>query len=300
VLPVRAANAVGPLEIDQSNGGQGEGDGALLTIGGRVYTRGLGTTAASEVLYYLGGRCSRLVTDVGIDDEAGGAVPASFTVYADDREAATGAVTAGDAPKTLAADLTGATWLRLVTTGTGAAPDGTVINDHTDWAAPVLSCGAVAPDAPVQPVEQTLFSFETGTADWQPANADPGGTVSQTGAFHTDGQHGLQVSVASAGNWFGRTLSEPIDLTGRTALKFDVKTNANGTSGEIAVQVGPESSWCQGGLWTWTNPNSSKTVTEKLSQISCPAGVTLDPTRIRAVWVFLNGDDVAIDNVRAE
>jgi alpha-galactosidase len=303
ILPVSTANARGQVELDQSNGGDAPQDGALITIGGKYYTRGLGTTAPSEIVYYLGGRCSQLVTDVGIDDEAATTVPATFTIYADDTEAAaSGSVAAGDAPKTLTADLTGATWLRLVTTGSGAGSDGTTVNDHVDWATPVLTCGNATPSDPVLPTEQTLFSFESGTEDFTIANPNDGGTVAQSAAFHTEGAHGLEVATPVSGNWFGKPLAEPLDLTGKSMLKFDVQAGPTaGTSGEIAIQVGPDSSWCQGGRWAWTNPGSSRTITEKFSEIECPAEVTLDPSQIRGLWVFLNtGGIVHIDNIRAE
>jgi alpha-galactosidase len=298
---VSAGNAVGPVEIDQSNGGSAQGDGALLTIGGKYYTRGLGTTAPSELVYYLGGHCSQLVTDVGVDDEAAAATPATFTIYADNTAAGTsGPVASGDAPRTLTANLTGATWLRLVTTGSAAATNGTAANDHADWAAPVLTCGSAAPTDPVQPPEQTLFSFESGTDNFTIANPGSGGTVAQSTVFRTDGGSGLQVNAPIAGNWFGLALSTPLDLTGKTTIKYDVKTGAIGTSGEIALQVGASMTWCQGGLWTWTNPNSSKTIAENVSKISCPAGVTLDLSQVRGIWVFLNsGGTDYIDNIRA-
>jgi alpha-galactosidase len=298
---VNSVNAQGPVGIDQSNGGAADRDGALLTIGGTVYTRGLGTTAPSELLYYLGGRCSRLVADVGIDDEADTPLPATFTVYADDAVAAeSGPVTAADPATTLTADLTGAAWLRLVTTGSGAAGDGTTTNNHNDWAVPVLTCGAAAPTDPVQPAERTLFSFESGTEDFTIANPGDGGTVEQSPGFHTDGAHGLRVRTPAGGNWYGHRFAEPADLSGTTRLKVDVKTAATGTTGEIAIQVGPDWSWCQGGLWAWTNPNSSRTVLEEIDDIECPQGVTLDLSQVRAVWVFLNGGDVHIDNIRTE
>jgi alpha-galactosidase len=210
--------------------------------------------------------------------------------------ATSGPVNAGAAPKTLTADLTGVAWLRLAT----SAADATAAV-HTDWAAPVLTCGDVAPDSPILPVARTLFSFESGTEDWTIANPNDGGIMAQSPAFHTDGTGGLKVSTPVSGNWFGRALPVTLDLTGSTALKFDVKAGAIGTTGEIAIQVGDGWSWCQGGLWAWTNANSSRTITEKFSQLGCPAGVTLDPSQIRAVWVFLNsGGDIYIDNVRAE
>jgi alpha-galactosidase len=301
VLQVSSTNAVGPAEVDQSNGGSSQGDGALITIGGQVFTRGIGTTAPGEIVYYLGGHCTRLTTSVGIDDEAATTLPATFTIYADDTvAAASGPVAAGDAPKALTADLTGATTLRLVTTGSGAAPDGTTLNVHTDWAVPVLTCGDAGPDDPILPVERTLFSFESGTDGFAPANADPGGSVAQSTAFHTDGAHSLEITVPTSGNWFGTTPAQPFDISGATQIKYDVKTAAAGTSGEIALQVGESGTWCQGGLWSWTNPNSSRTVTEKVSAIGCPAGVTLDLSQVRAVWVFVNGTGVQVDNIRAE
>jgi alpha-galactosidase len=301
VLAVSSTNARGPVEADLSNGGEGERDGALITIAGRVYTRGLGTAAPSEIVYYLGGQCSRLVTDVGIDDEAGTPIPATFTVYADGVEAATsGPVAAGEAPRTLTADLTGADWLRLVTAGSGPGGDGTTTHDHADWAEPVLTCGDVAPDAPVLPAERTLFSFESGTEDWVFANPE-GGEMTRSPAFHTDGAQGLRVLTPTSGNWFGKALAEPLDLTGTAKLKFDVRAGGIGTVGEIAIQVGPDWSWCQGGLWAWTNPQSSRTIVEDVEAIECPAGVTRDLSQVRAIWVFLNGGgDVYIDNVRAE
>jgi alpha-galactosidase len=287
-------NGLGPVESDQSNGGAGIADGNLITVAGRHYTRGLGAAAPSEIVYYLGGRCRSLVTDAGVDDEAASTGPATFTVYADDRAAATGGpMSSGDAPVTLTADLTGARWLRLVT----AAPDGI----RTDWADPVLTCGDASPTDPVLPIRQTIFSFETGTDGFTIANPGSGGTVARSPAFHTDGGYGLEVTTPVAGNWFGAPVPASLDLTGRSGLEFDVRTGDVGTSGEIAVQVGDELTWCQGGRWAWTGAHASRTVTEPFDDIECPSGTTLDVRQIRVVWVFLNtGGVVHIDDVRAE
>ncbi|HEU5470927.1 MAG TPA: NPCBM/NEW2 domain-containing protein [Actinophytocola sp.] len=302
VLAVGSTNARGPVEIDQSNGDSAESDGALLTIGGRLYTRGIGTTAPSEISYYLGGRCTGLTADVGVDDEAATTIPATFTVFADDTAvAASGPVLAGTAPRTLTADLTGATWLRLVTTGSGPGPDGTTVNDHTDWAAPILTCGIPDPADPVLPVERTVFSFETGTEEFTIVNPGDGGTVAHSTAFHTEGDHGLEVFPPTPGNWFGRRYDPPLDLTGTSTLKFDLRSGPTvGTTAEIAVQVGPNFTWCQGSRWTWTNPNSTRTIAQKFTDLGCPAGSTVDPGQLRAVWLFLNGAQAFIDNVRAE
>jgi alpha-galactosidase len=293
IAPADSSNAQGPVEVDQSNGGPTDGDGNLLTVGGQVYDRGLGTSTGSDISYYLGGRCSQLGTDVGVDDEDGTGASATFTVYADDRVAATATASPGSAPKPLSANLSGVTWLRL-TTSSGATV-------HADWAAPVLSCGTAGPTDPVLPAERTLASFETGTDGWTIVNADGGGAVERSAAFHTDGGFGLGVHTPTNGNWFGRALPEPLDLSGSSALKFDLKVVSVGTVGEFAIQVGPNWSWCQGGQWTWTNPGGSRTVRRGFDQLSCPPGVSLDTGEVHAIWVFLNsGGDVLIDNVRAE
>jgi alpha-galactosidase len=282
VLAYSTENGLGPVEPDQSNGGAGIADGNLITIAGRHYNRGLGTAAPSEIVYYLGGTCTRLVTDVGVDDEAPAPEPATFTVYADDvAAAASGPLASGAAPVTLTADLTGVRWLRLVTTGAAGT--------HTDWADPVL------------PVRQTIFSFEDGTDGFTTANPGTGGTVTRSTEFHTDGAAGLRVETPVPGNWFGAPVPESLDLSGRSGLAFDMRTEDVGSVGEIAVQVGDALTWCQAGRWAWTNPRSSRTVTESFDDIECPAGVTLDVRDIRVVWVFLNtGGVVHIDNVRAE
>ncbi len=102
----------------------------------------------------------------------------------------------------------------------------------------------------------------------------------------------------TSGNWFGRTFAEPLDLTGRSTLKFDVKTGATGTTGEFAAgRARPH--LVPGRRLGLDNANSSRTIKQKFTDIACPAGVTLDPTQIRSVWIFLNGTDVSIDNVRA-
>jgi alpha-galactosidase len=294
VLAYATSNGLGPVELDRGNGGTGIGDGNLITIGGRYYTRGIGTAAPSELVYYLGGTCTRLVTDVGVDDEAPATGPATFTVHADDAVAATsGPLSSGAAPVTLTADLTGVRWLRLVTTGAAGT--------QTDWADPVLSCGAAGPGDPVLPVRQTIFSFEDGTDGFTTANPGTGGSVSPSTVFHTDGASGLRVSTPVPGNWFGAPVPAGLDLSGRSGLAFDLRTEDVGSVGEIAVQVGDAYTWCQAGRWAWTNPHSSRTISESFDDIECPSGTTLDVSQIRVVWVFLNsGGVVHIDHVRAE
>jgi len=299
--PVSAANALGPVERDMTNGGAPEGDGQLISVAGNFYARGLGTRAPSQIVYYLGGRCSELSVEVGIDAEpgasgtAGGGGTASFSISADKKVVAQSGPLGSDSPaRALTAPLTGAQWLTLTTeatttsTGTGA---------RTSWAAPKLRCGkSTRPTLP----EVTIYSFESGSEGFALRDPAAGGSFVSSSAFHTDGKAGLEVTGPADGNWFGRALERPLDLRGKTRLAFDIQTGASGTSAELAVEFGPKGTWCQGGHWAWTNPSSSRTIATALSELGCPPGTPLDPAQIRGVWVFIKGGTFRIDNVRAE
>jgi alpha-galactosidase len=133
-----ATNGWGPVEKDMSNGETAAGDGQEISIRGTKYPKGLGTNAESDIVYFLGGSCSTLKTDVGVDDEEqakGGDV--IFQVFADDGKVADSGVLTNTSPvKSLTADVSGATWLRL-----HVDPDGPTTYDHGDWAGPTLTCG---------------------------------------------------------------------------------------------------------------------------------------------------------------
>ncbi|ROR46407.1 NPCBM/NEW2 domain-containing protein [Kitasatospora cineracea] len=132
-----STNAWGPVEKDTSNGEYAAGDGHPISIGGTAYTKGLGVHAPSTVTYYLGGTCTSLTTDVGVDDEVGRHGTVDFTVLADGVAVAhSGTAIGGDAPVHLTAPLTGAHELTLQVTDAG---DGNTY-DHADWANPVLTC----------------------------------------------------------------------------------------------------------------------------------------------------------------
>ncbi|MEV0452075.1 NPCBM/NEW2 domain-containing protein [Streptomyces sp. NPDC050600] len=124
------------MERDHSNGEQAAGDGRTLTVGGTQYAKGLGTHAASTVTYYLGGSCTRLSTDVGVDDESGSRGSVVFRVFADGTKVAESAALGGSAAAHLDAPLTGAYELTLQVADAG---DGNGY-DHADWAAPLLTC----------------------------------------------------------------------------------------------------------------------------------------------------------------
>ena len=121
----------GELGLDESV------DGNPITIGGVVYDKGLAAHAASEIVYYLGGQCTRFTADVGVDDEVGDLGSVTFTVLGDGEVLAeSGRLTGADGAAPLDVDTTGVTELVL---RTGDA-DGSINYDHSTWAAPELTC----------------------------------------------------------------------------------------------------------------------------------------------------------------
>jgi NPCBM/NEW2 domain/NPCBM-associated, NEW3 domain of alpha-galactosidase/F5/8 type C domain/Bacterial alpha-L-rhamnosidase C-terminal domain len=112
--------------------------GREIAIGGRTYAKGLGTHAPSRVLYYLGGNCSRLTADVGVDDvvEANGSV--AFQVMADGERIYDSGVLRGSSP-TARVDvaIAGVDELELIVTDGGDAN----AFDHADWGDAFVRCG---------------------------------------------------------------------------------------------------------------------------------------------------------------
>ncbi|MEU6139418.1 NPCBM/NEW2 domain-containing protein [Streptomyces sp. NPDC047081] len=132
-----ATNGYGPVERNTSNGESAAGDGHPITIGGVVYTKGLGVHAESAVEYYTGKACEKVTADVGVDDEKGAKGTVAFEIWADGiKVASTGVLTNAMPAQPLTADVTGAQVVRLVVTDGGDGID----SDHADWADAQLSC----------------------------------------------------------------------------------------------------------------------------------------------------------------
>ncbi|WP_202638145.1 endo-alpha-N-acetylgalactosaminidase family protein [Bailinhaonella thermotolerans] len=135
---VSSSNGWGPVERDMSNGPQGQGDGTPLTIGGKVFAKGLGMHAPGSVRYFLGGRCTALTASVGVDDSQGTRGTVQFSVVADGRTVAQSPVLKNTDPAwDLRADVSGARHVELRVADGG---DGNG-NDHASWGDARLTCG---------------------------------------------------------------------------------------------------------------------------------------------------------------
>jgi mannan endo-1,4-beta-mannosidase len=144
-----------------------------------------------------------------------------------------------------------------------------------------------------------LFSFEDGTQGWVPGDwqGPSAGSTATTTAFATDGIQGLEVT-SNGGAWFQGVFAEPLDLTGRTVLSYDLQTGATGTSAAIALRNGPNFNWCQS-TFEWKPENGTYHVEiDLLTSISCEG--ESDPaalTQVHDMFIFFNDGQFIIDNV---
>ncbi|GAA3959044.1 hypothetical protein [Actinoplanes auranticolor] len=137
-----------------------------------------------------------------------------------------------------------------------------------DWF--LIRLSSVGPEDPVLPVRQAIFSFEDGTDGFttrQPRDRWHRGAVARVPHRRDARPAGRDPGAGQLVRRPGARVAGPARRSGRA----------------------------------WTNPHSSRTVTESFDDIECPSGVNLDVSRIRVVWVFLNtGGVVHIAHVRAE
>ncbi|GAA3012975.1 beta-galactosidase [Kitasatospora albolonga] len=130
-------NGYGPVERDRSNGDDKAGDGRPLKVDGVGYAGGLGVHATSEVVLYLGGRCSRFTATVGVDDEVGSSGSVVFKVWADNTWRTDSPTLLGSGrAATVDVNTTGADLLRLRVENA----DGSSSGDHADWADAKVRC----------------------------------------------------------------------------------------------------------------------------------------------------------------
>lgn len=133
---ISATNGWGPVERDTSNGENAAGDGGVITLNGRSYSKGIGAHALSTIVIGVGGSCDRVSFDYGIDDEIASGGSVAFEVRADGvRQWHSGTMTATTATGHADVDITGAGRIELV-----QDPLGHNGQDHGDWANAWVRC----------------------------------------------------------------------------------------------------------------------------------------------------------------
>ena len=157
--PVYAYVGWGTMTKDRSIGGN------ALTVGGVVYSKGLGVHAYSGVEYNLGGVASRFQAIIGVDDEvlACGVSSVDFQVYADGTLIYdSGVMFNSTPPQAVDLDVTGVSRLVL---GVNDADD-TITCDHADWANALVIVTNAAPAPPAAPGGLTASAGNSIELSW--------------------------------------------------------------------------------------------------------------------------------------
>ncbi|XVQ84999.1 glycoside hydrolase 5 family protein [Microbispora siamensis] len=146
-----------------------------------------------------------------------------------------------------------------------------------------------------------LFSFEDGVQGWAPGRS-VNGTVTQSTEFATDGTHSLRVeqiaaSESDGGTSYGAHLPEPVDLSAKGTLKYDLKTGASWTWTYAVLLTGPDLHGC--GSATGSEDENS-TVTVEISLVDSSSCTTEDLKDVRGLYLWFNPGTFYIDNIRAE
>ena len=101
-----------------------------LSIGGRVFDKGLGVHSRTELDYQIGGAYESLVATIGIDDAVRPAGSVIFRVVGDGKVLFdSGILTGKEPPRDVKVDVTGVKMLTLVVD----YGDGLDLSDHADW-----------------------------------------------------------------------------------------------------------------------------------------------------------------------
>jgi hypothetical protein len=155
---------------------------------------------------------------------------------------------------------------------------------------------------PSQDAAILLASFEAGKEGWAADADNPDiGFTNRASDWSTDGDFSLRIDPTSGG-FFGREFGAR-DLTGKRAVRVDIKTMKGPPMTRIAIQltVGDDYFWCESA----DDLDATGTASIDLGTMRCylrerPVARPSDLTEVRAVWLYLNKGSFRVDNVRAE
>ena len=248
---------------------RGRGRGAApattpIVLGGVTYPHGIGTLSINELIVDLKGQATRFVSMVGLDDLAAGEASVSVEVWVDNRKKfESGVMHAGDAPKLVDVDLTGAHFLELSIDDGGDTSNG----DYADWGGSLiyLKPGATAqPESwtfPSEPAPQIASGWPAAPRINPPRTT--GGTPGRPFVFRIPATGDAPLTFAASNLPAGLTLeastgviSGRIAREGRTDVALAV-TNARGRAtsaltivgGTDALALTPPLGWNSWNVW---------------------------------------------------
>ena len=222
---------------------------APITLGGTVYSHGLGVTANSELWIDLGGKAKRFVASAGIDDaRRTGSGSVTFEVWVDGaKRFDSGVIRAGQPATPISVDLTGGKQMILFV---GDGGDGAA-GDIADWggAAIVMADGAARPTT-TSPPSEPMPVIASSSTDAPRLNSPrvTGTTPGRPFLFRipVSGKGPLTFAVKNlpAGlKLDSKTgiITGALKQAGRTAITVTVRGPAGTATGEITIVGGPHS-----------------------------------------------------------
>jgi alpha-galactosidase len=174
-------------------------DGNPLTIGGKVFERGIGTHALSTWLLETGGKGQRFLATVGVDDEVKGPdASVEFFVLGDRKVLWTsGVLKAGDEAKQADVDIAGVRMLGLLVTDAGDGID----YDHADWADARIVAGPGLTTAALTAAQSAeMKAAGTGELPILTPPAKPAPRINGASVFGVRPGHPVLYTVAATGD----------------------------------------------------------------------------------------------------
>jgi alpha-galactosidase len=235
-----------------------------LSLGGVTYQHGIGTLSINELIVDLKGQATRFESMIGIDDAArAGQGSVTYEIWLDNRRAfASEVIRAGDPPRFVSVDLSGARFMELFIDDGGDVSTG----DYANWAGATihLEKGAEKPQTWSFPSEPAP-PIASGRPALPRINAPriTGGTPGRPFLFRIPATGDDPLTFRATGLPAGLTLdartgiiSGAIDAAGRSAVSVTV-TNAHGSAtrtltivgGEDALALTPPLGWNSWNVW---------------------------------------------------
>ena len=235
-----------------------------LSLGGVTYQHGIGTLSINELIVDLKGQATRFESMIGIDDAArAGQGSVTYEIWLDNRRAfASEVIKAGDRPRFVSVDLSGARFMELFIDDGGDVSTG----DYANWAGATihLEKGAEKPETWSFPSEPAP-PIASGRPALPRINAPriTGGTPGRPFLFRIPATGDEPLTFRATGLPAGLTLdartgiiSGAIDAAGRSAVSVTV-TNAHGSAtrtltivgGEDALALTPPLGWNSWNVW---------------------------------------------------
>ena len=268
----------------------------MITLRGTTYAKGLGAHAISEIIYDLGGRYSRFISDVGVDDETQGLGSVIFQVWADGVELFDSAVVTGfDPVKTVDVSVAGKNQLRLYVDDVGSNG-----NDHADWAGARLTLQA--PSAVSRKVHGTGAAKDINL----PIAGNPGVECRNPGANNS---HQIILTFASPVTYSSASVTSGTGTVASSSLSADHKQVTVNLTGVLNAQkitltlsnvndgINIANHSFQIGFLLGDANGSGSVNSTDLAEVKARTGAAVDPSNFRSdlnVDGLINSSDLSL------